>query len=149
MTKSFFEGAGYAYTNVISLIIAAACFVAGMEAVGLTQLLIDLIKGSGPIGTIMSGVFPWLVALLSGSGTTPSVAFSQMVLPRIADTTAAVNLGVVATIAATFGRTMSPVAAVVIFTCTLVNTTPIQIVKRTAPPLACGALVVLAVMLSR
>lgn len=149
LTRSFFEGAGYAYTNVISLIIASACFVAGMDAVGLTKILIEAIKGSGVAGTIMSGVFPWLLALLSGSGTTPSVAFSQSVLPHIAEPGAAVNLGIVATIAASFGRTMSPVAAVVIFTCTLVNTTPLQIVKRTVTPLACGALVVLAVMLMR
>ena len=44
---------------------------------------------------------------------------------------------------------MSPVAAVVIFTSTLTNVSPLQIVRRTAPALAVGALVVLAIMLAR
>ncbi len=146
-TEQFFEGLGFAYTHVISLIIAASCFVAGVDASGLTAILIQAIKGSGVGALILSGVFPWLLALLSGSGTTPSVTFSQLVLPHL--DAHAVDLGIVATIAATFGRTMSPVAAVVIFTSTLVKVAPIVIIRCTAPALAVGAVVVLAVMMVR
>lgn len=148
-TEQFFAGLGHAYAEVISRIIAASCFVAGVDASGLTQLLIQGIKGSGLVATIMSGVFPWLLALLSGSGTTPSITFSQLVLPHIEDTRVAVDLGIVATIAATFGRTMSPVAAVVIFTSTLVKVSPVEIARKTTPPLAVGAVIVLLLMLPR
>jgi C4-dicarboxylate transporter len=44
---------------------------------------------------------------------------------------------------------MSPVSAVVIFTSTMTSVPPLQIVRRVAPALAVGALVVLAIMLCR
>ena len=43
LTIEFFEGLGFAFAKVISLILAAACFLAGLEALGaiakLTKLL--------------------------------------------------------------------------------------------------------------
>jgi DcuC family C4-dicarboxylate transporter len=150
-TKVFFEGAGFAYVNVISLIITATCFIRGMEAAGLTQHLVSAISGSGFFGKAASGFFPWVLAVLGGSGTAPAVAFCKAVLPSLSlqDVTAAIDLGVLAAVGASFGRTMSPAAAIVFFTSALLNVTPIQIVKRTAPPLAVAAAAVFAFMLVR
>ena len=150
-TKAFFEGAGFGYVHVISLIITATCFIKGMEVVGLTQILVSVISGSGFLGKAASGFFPWLLAVIGGSGTAPAVAFSKAVLPAVsaADKTAAIDLGVLAAIASSFGRTMSPVAAVVFFTSALLNVPPIQIVKRTAPALAVALILVFAFMLGR
>jgi DcuC family C4-dicarboxylate transporter len=150
-TKSFFEGAGFAYVNVISLIITATCFIRGMETVGLTQMLVSAISGSDFFGKAASGFFPWVLAVLGGSGTAPAVAFCKAVLPSVSalDVTAAIDLGVLAAVGASFGRTMSPVAAVVFFTSALLNVTPIQIVKRTAPALGVAAAAVFAFMLVR
>lgn len=149
--RAFFEGMGFAFVHVISLIIAASSLIAGMEAVGLVQVLVGLVSGEGTGSRIVSGVIPWTLAVLSGSGTAPSVAFSKAVLPSLSAThlTGAVDLGIIGAIGATFGRTMSPVAAVVIFSSTLVGCTPMQIVRRTGAPLVVGFVAVLLAMAAR
>lgn len=147
LTKTFFEGLGYAYIHVISLIIAASCLIAGMEAVGLVQVVVSMVANFDLVAKTISGSMTWLLALLSGSGTAPSVAFSKAVLPSLAkvNQSGAVDLGVIGAIGATFGRTMSPVAAIVIFTTTLVKATPYEIIKRTAPALIAGFIAILIV----
>ena len=52
-------------------------------------------------------------------------------------------------IGASWGRTMSPVAAVVIYSALLVGVTPGQIAKRTAPALLAGFVAALIVLLAR
>lgn len=148
-TKAFFEGMGFAYVQVISLIVTASCFIEGMKALGLIERMVGAISANGSLGWFASGVSTCLLGVLSGSGIAPSVAFSQAVLPTFSatDPRGAIDLGVWAAIAANFGRTMSPVAAVVIFTSTLVNVTPMQIVKRTAPPMIAGALAAFVVVI--
>src|SRR5258705_5336382 len=79
--KSFFEGMGYGYMNVISLIVPSSCFIAGMTATGLTDSLVQLVSGTGAGGKIASGVFPGALGVISGSGIGPSVALSQAGLP--------------------------------------------------------------------
>ncbi len=145
LTKTFFEGLGYAYIHVISLIIAASCLIAGMEAVGLIQIVVTMVSNFDLIAKTISGSMTWLLAVLSGSGTAPSVSFSKAVLPSLAkvNPSGAVDLGVIGAIGATFGRTMSPVAAIVIFTTTLVKTTPYEIIKRTGPALVAGFIAIL------
>lgn len=150
-TKAFFEGMGFGYVHAISLIIVATSFIEAMKAVGLLSEFVNLIGESGPLAKLASGFFTWFLAVICGSGTAPSVAFSKAVLPQLstADLSQAIDLGVIGAIASTYGRTMSPVAAVVVFTATMMNVPPLSVVRRTAPPLAAGALVVLALLLSR
>ena len=149
--RAFFEGMGFAYVHVISLIITASCLITGMEAVGLVDKLVSVVSGAGLFAKLLSGLIPWSLAVLSGSGTAPSVAFSKAVLPSLSavDVLEAVDIGLLGAIGATFGRTMSPVAAVVIFTSALVGCTPLQIVKRTGPPLAFGFVAALFVVAMR
>jgi DcuC family C4-dicarboxylate transporter len=137
-TKIFFEGMGYAYINVISLIITASCFIQGMKQVGLIEKLVSVVTGNGLIARAAAEFFPFTLGVLSGSGMGPSVAFSQAVLPGVAaiNLIGSVNLGVMGAIGASFGRTMSPVAAVVIFTASFINVKPLEIVIRVAPALA-------------
>jgi DcuC family C4-dicarboxylate transporter len=151
LTKAFFEGMGYAYIHVISLIIAAGCFIAGMESARLLAILVGSLHGGGVTAKVLTLLCPWLLGVVSGSGTAPSVGFSKAVLPTLSasDVNGALNLGVLAAIGATFGRTMSPVAAVVIYTSTLTSVAPMQIVKKVAPTLAIGGIVVLLVMMTR
>lgn len=149
--KAFFEGLGYAYANIISLIVTASCFIAGMTEVGLTDRLVKLVSGVGVASKVAAGFFPGLLGVISGSGIGPSVAFSKAVLPalRATDLTGALDLGVLAAIAATFGRTMSPVAAVVIFSAAQAGVSATEIVRRTAPPLLAGFAVVLFIVIAR
>lgn len=150
-TRAFFEGMGFGFVHVISLIITASCLIAGMEATGLVTKLVSLVSGADIFAKLFSGVIPWALAVLSGSGTAPSVAFSKAVLPALSkiDLDASIDIGLLGAIGATFGRTMSPVAAVVIFTSTLIGCTPLQIVKRTGPALLIGFIPALVVMVLR
>jgi len=147
--RAFFDGMGRAYANIISLIITGRCFVEGITAVGLITSLIKVVSGRGILGRLLTEAFPWLLAVISGSGIAPCVSFCKAVLPEVAklDQAAALNLGVLAAVASNFGRTMSPVAAVVMFTSTLVKVTPIDLVKKTAPPLLAGGVVLFFLML--
>jgi DcuC family C4-dicarboxylate transporter len=149
--RAFFEGMGKAYANIISLIITGRCFVEGITAVGMITALIKVVSGRGIFGKLLTETFPWVLAVVSGSGIAPCVSFCKAVLPEVAklDQAAALNLGVLAAVASNFGRTMSPVAAVVMFSATLVKVSPIDIVKKTGPPLLAGGVVLFFLMLFR
>lgn len=147
----FFEGLGYGFAKVISLIITATCLISGMEEVGLVAAFVAVVADVGGVAKALSAVVTCGLGVLSGSGTAPSVAFSKAVLPHIAQTNpvGAVDLGVLGAIGATFGRTMSPAAAVVVFAATLGETPVFAIVKRTAPPLLAGLAAVILFMALR
>jgi DcuC family C4-dicarboxylate transporter len=148
--KSFFEGMGFAYVHVISLIIASSCLIEGMKQVGLIDRLVVLVSGTGVIGKLAAGFFPGLLAVISGTGLGPSVAFAKAVLPPLKDNLPlALDLGTLAAIAGSFGRTMSPVAAVVIFAGTLTGASPWQLIRRVAPVLLIAYIAVLAVVIAR
>lgn len=151
LVKKFCEGLGYAYANIITLIVTASCFIAGLTEVGLTERFVNLVAGVDWTAKISAGVITGFLAIVAGTGIGPSVAFSKAVLPALRDTNlaGALDLGALAAIAATFGRTMSPVAAVVIFCATFGNAKPIELVKHTAIPLLAGFIVMLAIMISR
>jgi DcuC family C4-dicarboxylate transporter len=150
-SRAFFDGMGKAYANIISLIITGRCFVEGITAVGMITALIKVVSGRGLVGRLLTEAFPWILAVVSGSGIAPCVSFCKAVLPEVAklDQAAALNLGVLAAVASNFGRTMSPVAAVVMFAATLVKVSPVDIVKKTAPPLLAGGVVLFVLMLFR
>src|SRR3954469_1675689 len=139
---------GYAFGSIISLIATASCFIAGLTQVGLTEKLIQLVSGVGLGAKLAAWFFPGVLAIIAGTGIGPSVAFSKAVLPALSATnlSGALDLGVMGAIAASFGRTMSPVSAVVIFCCTLVGVPVIKVVKRTAWPLIIGSLMALVVI---
>jgi DcuC family C4-dicarboxylate transporter len=141
---------GFAYVHVISLIITSSCLIEGMKQVGLIDRLVVLVSGTGVIGKLAAGFFPGLLAVISGTGLGPSVAFAKAVLPPLKDNLPlALDLGTLAAIAGSFGRTMSPVAAVVIFAGTLTGASPWQLIRRVAPVLLIGYIAVLAVVIAR
>lgn len=149
--EQFFEGIGYGFIHVIALIITATCFINGLQAVGLVHTLVQSVKDFDAMAKIISGVVPYCFAIISGSGTAPSVAFTNAVVPSLAavNPAHAVDIGILGAIGATFGRTMSPVAAVIIFSAGLCHVKPLHIVERTAPALLCGFLGVLLFMMFR
>jgi len=143
LTIEFFEGMGYAFAKVISLILAAACFLAGLEALGAIDKLTALLAYNGSVAAVLTPIITWGLAVISGSGTAPSVAFSQAVLPGIVASSglaAAVMLGVAGAIGASIGRTMSPVSAVMLFTSTLAEVEPQALVKFVSIPLVAALL---------
>ncbi|MBK6290950.1 MAG: C4-dicarboxylate transporter DcuC [Ignavibacteria bacterium] len=138
LTIEFFEGLGFAFAKVISLILAAACFLAGLEALGAIAKLTKLLTYDTTVAAILSPVITWGLAVISGSGTAPSVAFSQAVLPGVVATgaiSAAILMGVAGAIGAGLGRTMSPVSAIMLFTSTLAEVEPKALVKLVTWPI--------------
>jgi DcuC family C4-dicarboxylate transporter len=138
--RSFFEGMGGAYAQIISLIMTASGFIAGITAVGLTEKLVNFAAGSGLFAKAAAVIFPGLLAVVCGSGTGPSVAFTKAVLPALggAQLMHGTDLGVLGAIAANYGRTASPVAAVVLFTCSLAGVPVTATIRRMLLPLGAG-----------
>lgn len=142
LAVKFFEGLGYGFANVISIIIAAACFLEGLRVMGVVEHLVALLQGSTLLAPLLSLFVPLGLAVLSGSGTAPSVTFSRAVLPSMAEAAGvqhAIELGALGAIGASLGRTMSPLAAVVVFSAQLVGVQPRVLVRLTAVPLLVGS----------
>lgn len=146
LARSFFEGLGYGFANVISIIIAAACFLEGLKAMGAIEHLVTMLHSAGIAAPLLALYTTTALAVISGSGTAPSVTFSKAVLPTmgaIAGMDIAVQLGALGAIGASLGRTMSPLAAVVVFSAQLAGVTPRQIVQQTAPPMIAASVAAL------
>jgi DcuC family C4-dicarboxylate transporter len=148
--KVFFEGAGFALTNITSLIVCANCFGTGVKAVGLADHLGELIKALPallfPLASLLSLGFAW--ASGSGMATTQSL-YSFFVEPAQDTGADPLRVGAVVSLAAAAGRTMSPVAAVVLVSSSLAGADPLAMVRRMALPLLAGlaAIVVVAMLL--
>lgn len=145
VSKRFCRGCGDAFCEVALLIAAAAVFASGMKSIGLTDALVDAMKGSQSIAMASAVVGPWLMAIVCGSGNAAALAFNEVITPHAADFgMTVVQLGAVAQVAAGLGRTVSPVAGGVIVIASIAGVNPIDICKRTFIPV-CIALAVFTV----
>jgi C4-dicarboxylate transporter, DcuC family len=143
---AFFEGAGYAFTHIISIIVAAACFGEGVRQIGLDRVISQAIAAWPGLLLPAAGFVPLALAALSGSGmaATQSV-FEFFAGPALALKVDPAHVGAVVSLGAAAGRTMSPVAAVVLMAASLTETNPVDLVKRVALPLLAGITVVVIV----
>lgn len=141
VTKKFFDGMGSAYGSVIGLIIAAAVFTQGMQLVGLTGSLIEIMKGSESIAKIAGAFGPFIIAILCGSGDAAALAFNGAITPHAANFGMTImDLGSLAQMAGAIGRSMSPVAGAAIICAQLANVSPIELTKRNAIPMLLGVI---------
>jgi DcuC family C4-dicarboxylate transporter len=142
--KVFFEGAGYAFTHIISLIVAATCFGKGVEMIGLAKVLGEVLRTQPvllrPAAVLMPLGFAWLAG--SGMASTQSL-YKFFVGPARALGEDPVQVGAVVSLSAAAGRTMSPVAAVTLMCAELAGADPLALVRRVAVPLVVGTLAVL------
>lgn len=84
LTKSFFDGMGDAYANIIGIIISVGVFVSGMQSLGLVKALINWMLESTGIVKIAATFGPFILAMISGSGDAATVAFNEAVTPHAA-----------------------------------------------------------------
>jgi DcuC family C4-dicarboxylate transporter len=146
---AFFQGAGYGFTHIISLIVVANCFGKGVEAIGLADVLGQVIEGAPWLLLPAAGAVPLGFAVLCGSG----MASTQSLFPFFAAPALRLGIdpghvGAVVSLAAAAGRTMSPVAAVTLMCGELTGTNPLELARRVALPLLAGvAAVVIAAIL--
>jgi C4-dicarboxylate transporter, DcuC family len=142
---TFFEGVGFAFAQIISLIVAASCFGEGVKLIGLAELLGRTLETWPRLLVPAAIVLPMSFALVCGSGmaTTQSL-FGFFVEPARYLHYDLLRLGALISFAAAAGRTMSPVAAVTLMCASLAEINPIQLVRRVVIPLLAGLLALLA-----
>jgi DcuC family C4-dicarboxylate transporter len=148
LAESFFEGAGYGYTHVISLIVAASTFAEGIRLSGLIERIIPWLSGWPAAAIVMSTFVPWALAAISGTGIAPAVSVMEFFVPAAGEMgLEPVRLGTLAAMGAHFGRTMSPAAAVVMVCSRLTHTPPSTLIRGVTPPLFIGGVVLVLIAL--
>lgn len=147
LTKSFFDGMGKAYADIIGIIISAGVFVAGMNAMGLVKAFTNAMLNNPAIVKIAASVGPFLLGLIVGSGDAATFAFNEAITPHAADFgMTPVQMGSMATLGGTLGRTMSPIAGATIIVAGIAGVNPIEIAKRNALPMVLAMVVGMTVL---
>jgi len=147
--RQFFEGAGYGFTHIVSLIVIANCFGQAIEGAGLAKLLGRVIAQAPGLMLPLAAFVPLGFAAVSGSGmasTQSLYGFFQG--PAEALGLDPVAVGSLVSLGAAAGRTMSPVAAVTLMCASLTGTNPFTLAKRVAVPLLAGMVVVVVLRVS-
>ena len=148
--KTFFEGAGYGFTHIISLIVTATCFGKGIEEVGLARNLGDLIAHSAGLLQPLAGLVPAGFAFISGSGMASTQSlYGFFHGPAVSLGQDPIAIGAMVSVGSAAGRTMSPVSAVTLMSAELTGTRPFDLVWRVLPPLVIGLLVTVALRMFR
>lgn len=146
-SKEFFKGMGDGYGSVMGIIIAAGVFAAGLGATGLIGHFVDLLKSSNDIARWGGSLGPFILAVVTGSGDAATFAFNEAVTPHAPEFGMAVpNLGALALISGSLGRTMSPIAGVVILVSGLAMVQPMQLCKRTFIPMIIAVITLALIM---
>lgn len=136
LTKNFFEGMGKAYTDIIGIIIAAGVFVAGMNALGLVKAFINAMVSNPAIAKVCAACGPFVLAVVTGSGDAATFAFNEAITPAAAQFgMTPIQLGSVATLAGTLGRTMSPLAGATMIVAGIAGVNPMEVAKRNVIPM--------------
>jgi DcuC family C4-dicarboxylate transporter len=145
--QTFWNGMGDIFKSVVTLIISADIFAKGLISLGFIEGLIQVTQnlGLGAIGVgVVMTIMIFLASMLMGSGNAAFFAFGPLV-PKIAS-----KLGVASTeiilpmqLAASMGRTVSPVSGVLIATAEIAKVTPIAIAKRNIIPLTVALVIML------
>lgn len=143
----FWNGMGDIFKNVVTLIITADIFAKGLISLGFIDGIISATQSAGfgatGIGVAIT-VMILLSAMLMGSGNAAFFAFGPLV-PGIATQLqlSATSLMLPMQLAATMGRTISPVAGVLIATADLAGVSSLDIVKRNLIPVAVALVLML------
>ena len=146
-SKQFFKGMGDSYGSIMGIIIAAGVFAAGLRSAGLIDAFVTALKASNELARWGGSLGPFVLAVITGSGDAATFAFNEAVTPHAVDFGMQVpNLGSLALISGSLGRTMSPIAGVVILLSGLAMVPPIQLVKRTAVPMIVAVITLALIM---
>ncbi len=152
LANAFFKGAGYSYANVVSLIVTAKCFGAAVGYIGLTEGLGHFGEGYPHLLIPLAGLLCMAFAALCGSGIAATQSmFGFFVGPAIAVGIDPIELGAVVAVSSAAGRTMSPVAAVVLVTSKMTELSPLEICRRLTLPIliALGTVLLVSQLLPR
>ena len=146
--KIFWNGMGNIFKTVVTLIITADIFAKGLISLGFIDGLLAIATNIGfgaiGIGVVMT-IMIFLASMLMGSGNASFFAFGPLI-PKIATKLGADSTSIILPmqLSASMGRTVSPVAGVIIATAEIAKVTTIQIVKRNIIPLVVALIIMLS-----
>ena len=133
------RGPGYAYHHVISLIVVASTFAEGVRAERFDRALDRDDRAWPTSAMVVATVAPGSWRSSSGTGIAPAVAIMEFFVPAAGSLGLdPIRLGAVTALAAHFGRTMSPAAAVVMMSARLSGASPRELIRHVAFPLLIG-----------
>lgn len=148
--KIFWNGMGNIFKTVVTLIIAADIFAKGLISLGFIEGLLSLVQAMGFSATgiiIVMAVMIFLASMLMGSGNAAFFAFGPLV-PKIAQKLGIEPIKMILPmqLSASMGRTVSPVAGIIIAVSEIAGVSTLSIVKRNLIPLTL-ALVLMLILL--
>ena len=140
-SKSFFNGMGKGYGNILGIIIAAGVFAQGLRSAGLIDTFIAVLRESNDIARWGGSLGPWFLGTITGSGDAATFAFNEAVTPHAASFGMDVpHLGALAFLAGALGRTSSPIAGAMVIVAGIAMANPIEVAKRTALPMTAATI---------
>ncbi len=136
--QSFFKGMGDQFTATVTLIVAGETFAFGLTSLGVVTAFVDAIHSmSLSLGVIFVGISILIVGLsmVMGSGVASMFAFAPLV-PEFAAQLGANSVSLLLAMqnAASLGRIVSPISAVMIAVAGIANISSLDLVKRTSVP---------------
>ena len=135
LTNAFFDGMGKAYTDILGIIIS------GMTAMGIVKAFTTAMLNNPAIVKVCAAIGPFILGVVTGSGDAATFAFNEAVTPHAKDFgMSAVQMGSMATLGGTLGRTMSPIAGATIIIAGIAGVNPMEIAKRNYLPMI-GAMI--------
>ncbi|MFC0226962.1 C4-dicarboxylate transporter DcuC [Serratia aquatilis] len=143
----FFKGMGSMFTSIVSLLVCADVFAQGLQIIGAVDFIIQTVQAAGfGFGnmTVVMALLVCVTAALTGSGVAAFFSFSGLA-PGIAAKfgESAVSMILPMQLMAGMGRSISPVAGVIIAVSKAGECSPFMIVRRTIIPAAGGMITML------
>ena len=142
VTKKFFDGMGNSFASVIALIIGAAVFTAGLNAIGGISYILGSLSSGGSgatVAMIVASGITLLTSLITGSGVAATYAIAPLMPPVAAATGISVlKLVEPVILSGGMGRAVAPVSAAVIIACRMSGVDIMDVVKRNIAPVLSG-----------
>jgi DcuC family C4-dicarboxylate transporter len=150
-SKVFWKGMSNIFVSVVTLVITAGVFAKGLISLGFIQAMIDGAQCLGLGSSLVLVVFTLLVflsSILMGSGNAAFFSFGPLI-PGIAAKFGvnSINLILPMNLAASLGRTVSPISGVILATSSIADVSVSEIVKRNAIPITVALLLMLLIQI--
>lgn len=148
-----FNDMGKVFATVVTLIIAGQTFAMGLKSIGAIEALLKLADSAGftaSVIVLLMAILTFLISTLMGSGNAAFFSFAPM-LPQIAGKIGinVADMILPIQLSAGMGRTISPIAGVIIAIAGLSGVSPFDIVRRTVIPILSSWLIMLTITFSR
>ncbi|MCL2825123.1 MAG: C4-dicarboxylate transporter DcuC, partial [Polyangiaceae bacterium] len=140
--QTVFDGMGFAFATVVTLIVAGEIFATGLLATGSVNTLLGFASHAGvgvaPITVFLQGLLT-IASVLMGSGDAAIFSFMS-VGAMIAEhfNVEAISVIMPMQISSSLARSFSPITAVVVAVSAIAGLNPVDVVKRTAIPMVGG-----------